>query len=134
MDSDIGEKIKSLREKLGRTQKEFANLVRVEPPVISSWETGAKTPSEESYLKMARLADYPESLWFLEQAGVTSEDMYRAVSRMVDADIMAVASSEIVPIRPLGKLEPLISLPQQFIKNPLSTRYLKSDAASGGLV
>lgn len=48
-------RLKALREKSGKAQKEVAIDLCVSQPTISDWEAGRKTPSSKS---AARLADY----------------------------------------------------------------------------
>jgi transcriptional regulator with XRE-family HTH domain len=56
-----------------RTQEEFANLSGISRPMLSDYERGAVTPSNETWLKMAELAGYPWNIYCWQRAGVTSE-------------------------------------------------------------
>ena len=46
--------LKFLREQIGKTQQELANLFGVEQKTMSSWECGSRTPGIEIIVKLAR--------------------------------------------------------------------------------
>ena len=48
--------IKSLREKLGLTQKELAARVRVDAITVSRWERGEQKPSQRAVRQLGRLS------------------------------------------------------------------------------
>ena len=50
---EIGNKIKSYREKRKMTQKEIAEILGVEPATISKYESGMIEPNIESIKKLA---------------------------------------------------------------------------------
>ena len=51
----LPEKIKQLRSETGLSQKELAKLLQVSPSIISSYETGERTPSVEVLISLATL-------------------------------------------------------------------------------
>lgn len=51
----LPEKLKELRRKYNLSQKEVAKMLDVSPSVISSYETGERTPSTEMLLSLAYL-------------------------------------------------------------------------------
>jgi len=51
----IAKEIKSLRKKLGLTQKEFAARVNVDAITVSRWERGQQHPSNLALRQLARL-------------------------------------------------------------------------------
>ena len=55
MIKDFPQKLKALRVQYGYTQKQVAEKVSVSPSVISSYETGERTPSAEVILALAYL-------------------------------------------------------------------------------
>jgi len=48
----LGDNIRELREALGRTQKEFAEIIGIDPSLLSLWETGERIPKGESIQKI----------------------------------------------------------------------------------
>lgn len=51
----LPEKLKLLREKRGLSQKNVAKRLSMSPSIISSYETGERTPSVEMLLALSRL-------------------------------------------------------------------------------
>ena len=49
------DRLKSLREQHGYSQKYVAISVGVAPSIVSRWESGLKTPSRESIIRLAEL-------------------------------------------------------------------------------
>ena len=52
---DLPEKLRDLRTKAGLSQRAVANHLRVSPSIISSYETGERTPSTENLLALSYL-------------------------------------------------------------------------------
>ena len=52
---DLPEKLRDLRTKAGLSQRVVANQLRVSPSIISSYETGERTPSTENLLALSYL-------------------------------------------------------------------------------
>ena len=50
------DEIKTLRKRLGLTQKELAARVRVDAITVSRWERGEQRPSEQAERQLARLS------------------------------------------------------------------------------
>lgn len=48
----IGERIKKLRTDLGRSQGEFAEIIGVQPQMLSAWERDKAKPKHNSLLKI----------------------------------------------------------------------------------
>jgi len=48
----IGDNIRKLREALGRTQKEFAEIIGTDESLLCRWETGDRPPNGESIQKI----------------------------------------------------------------------------------
>jgi len=57
-----------------RSQVAFAASLGVSQPVISEYEQGESLPSEKTWIKMARLADYPFNVYCWERAGLNQEE------------------------------------------------------------
>ena len=51
----LPERLKELRIKLGLSQREVARILRMSPSIISSYETGERTPSVDMLLDLADL-------------------------------------------------------------------------------
>lgn len=52
---DLSEKLRDLRTKAGLSQRAVASHLRVSPSIISSYETGERTPSTENLLALSYL-------------------------------------------------------------------------------
>lgn len=68
--SEWAQRVVSLRKELGLSQVQFAELLAVTQGTVSRWESGAKLPSAEHFLRMGNSADENECLWFWRRAGV----------------------------------------------------------------
>src|SRR6266498_4696122 len=53
----IGERIRSRREKLRRTQRDLANALQVSSQAVSKWERGENAPDVGVLVGLARLLD-----------------------------------------------------------------------------
>ena len=51
----LAERLKQLRTEMGLSQKELAKLMQVSPSIISSYETGERTPSLENLLALSNI-------------------------------------------------------------------------------
>lgn len=51
----LAERLKQLRTESGLSQKELAKLMQVSPSIISSYETGERTPSLENLLSLSEV-------------------------------------------------------------------------------
>lgn len=50
---ELAEKIKLARERKGLSQIQLAKRIEISPPMISSYESGAKAPSTETLIKIS---------------------------------------------------------------------------------
>jgi SOS-response transcriptional repressor LexA len=71
--SDLPNRVKELRKKLGMTQKQLAEFCTVSQVQISNWETGIDSPSPKALVKLGKLAGDPDRSWWLARAGVEPE-------------------------------------------------------------
>lgn len=55
MINGLPQKLKSLREEYGYSQKQVAKRIGVSPSIVSGYETGERTPSTEVLLSLAYL-------------------------------------------------------------------------------
>lgn len=132
---EISDRIKALRGQLGKTQAEFAQLIGVTQPAISDWEsaTGSTGPSSESYAQLAGLASYPDSLWFLEQAGVDTNAALSTFGKLQkERGEMALTLCTLVPpFRKKGEASPkpedFLPWPTKYIPDPNSVAYWQID-------
>lgn len=69
-DAAVAQGIKKLRAHLGLNQTEFARRLSAKPSAVSKWESGLNRPSPDVFVRMAKLSDGAEKLFFLENAGV----------------------------------------------------------------
>lgn len=160
-ESQLVEKIKNLRCVLGFSQERFAEELKVQRPQISRWEKGTEKPSNEKLIVLGNLADdtlygseknvveegkrdalqslaeYPDSHWFWERAGVKLDAVKRSVRRKmaeqnepVAAKVISISKLDIASLSLLvrGDAEKLkvkiadsISFPSLFISEPKST-------------
>ncbi len=51
----LPEKLRALRTKYNLSQKEAASRIGISPSIVSSYETGERTPSTENLLALSRL-------------------------------------------------------------------------------
>jgi transcriptional regulator with XRE-family HTH domain len=64
----IAERILEIRkQKLGLTQREFANVLDVDPMRVSKWERGVATPRLKTLRQIAKLGDVPVSSFFADE-------------------------------------------------------------------
>ncbi len=73
--SEIGDRIKVLRESLSKSQVKFARLLKVSPPTVSRWEAGKVIPPTHVLIKLGNLATGESCGWFWERAGINSRAM-----------------------------------------------------------
>lgn len=55
MIKDLPDKLQKLRTKYGYSQKQVAEKLRISPSVVSSYETGERTPSTDVLLSLSYL-------------------------------------------------------------------------------
>ena len=53
--SDLGQKLKSARERSGFTQKDIANALQIQQPTYSQYESGTRLPSLETFARLVKL-------------------------------------------------------------------------------
>lgn len=70
MISNIGEKIKELRERANMTQTELAENIGVSKSMVSAYEKGIRNPSFKVLNQLCDIFQVPESLFFDEQGQV----------------------------------------------------------------
>ena len=78
---DYAARIAHLRKRLNLKQIPFAHRLQVDQGAVSNWERGKNRPHPEAFVKLAGLADGPEKLWFLGQAGITEPFLREHASR-----------------------------------------------------
>jgi transcriptional regulator with XRE-family HTH domain len=100
-----GSQIKALREKLGMNQTAFAFALGTRPSTVSKWESDHNRPSPDVFVRLAKIADGAEKLFFLEEAGLPPSYFYgekmlpeikEASTRVVSRALGAVAEKEIL--------------------------------------
>ena len=85
---DLSTKLKDLRIKLGYSQTEVAKKIGISPPIISTYESGTKSPSLESLVALAQL--YKCSTDYL--LGLTDITARKTLQPFSDEQAMALIS------------------------------------------
>ena len=93
MIKDLPDKLKSLRQQYGLSQKQVAEILKISPSVVSAYETGERTPSTEVILSLSwlfqcstdyllgRQAEQPKPV--LNTDGLTYEQI-KALQALID--------------------------------------------------
>jgi transcriptional regulator with XRE-family HTH domain len=91
----VASRIEEVRTSLGMNQTIFAEKLGTRPSSVSKWEAGKNKPSPDVFVKIARLADGDQKLFFLEEAGVPLEYFEGApmLSEIQEAATKVVAGS-----------------------------------------
>lgn len=84
----LPEKLKMLRMKYNLSQKEAAGRIGISPSIVSSYETGERTPSTENLLALARL--YRCSTDYLLGNNIQSAKIVLDTNGLTDAQIRAL--------------------------------------------
>ena len=69
----VADNIARLRNSLKMNQTQFAQALGTLPSAVSKWEAGKNKPSPDVFVRIAKLADGVEKIFFLDQAGVPPE-------------------------------------------------------------
>ena len=85
---DLPTKLKGLRTNAGYSQAEVAKKIKISPPIISSYESGTKSPSLESLVALAQL--YKCSTDYL--LGLTDITTRKTLQPFTDEQAMALIS------------------------------------------
>lgn len=84
----LPEKLKLLRTKSNLSQKEAASRLGISPSIVSSYETGERTPSTENLLALSRL--YRCSTDYLLGNNIQSARIVLDVNGLTDAQVRAL--------------------------------------------
>ncbi len=85
-------RIKALRLGLKLNQQAFAKALRVDQTTVSKWESGKLSPSPDMFLRLAKLSESTDKLYFLDEAGLPesflkgdpmTQGMFNAATQMV---------------------------------------------------
>ena len=132
--SDMVRRIKDLQGKMN--QVEFARYLGVPQSRVSEYLAG-KRPTAEMCVRLAKLAPYPDNLWFLEEAGLKRDDILSVAGNIASGQITSPTPGEIVLIAPFegrtgknGEPLPSIAYPAALLSEPLLTRYFIIDEHS----
>ncbi len=79
--------IKTLRERLGMTQKELADAVGVQPNTVARWERGELRISAPMMDRLERLADSGRSITVRRSSAVTLDEHHRAILNALDGKL-----------------------------------------------
>ena len=84
----LPEKLRALRTKYNLSQKEAANRIGISPSIVSSYETGERTPSTENLLALSRL--YRCSTDYLLGNNIQSTGVVLDITGLSDAQVRAL--------------------------------------------
>lgn len=84
----LPEKLRALRTKYNLSQKEAAGRIGISPSIVSSYETGERTPSTENLLALSRL--YRCSTDYLLGNNIQSTGVVLDITGLSDAQIRAL--------------------------------------------
>jgi transcriptional regulator with XRE-family HTH domain len=135
-DAESAAHLGALQKALNLTQTQFAEKLRVKQGTTSRWLAGDKhrAPSSEAYCRMAKLATYPDSLWFWERAGVDQQAILSTAENILRERGAPLAEGETIRVQRFrmdaqGHEENLglFPLPGEKVVNPLSTKCLVID-------
>ncbi|SRR6266478_2724797 len=94
--------IKALRSSLGFNQKAFAQALEVSKAAVSAWERGLYEPSPETYIRMGKLANRNDVLWFLERAGLDRKLILSAAGNLLRENDVPPTAQQIACVPELG--------------------------------
>ncbi len=72
----LPEEIAALRERLGMTQKDMCELLKIGAKTYSRWETGRERPSQSMNLLLCGLTDGKLTVPYLRSRGATRDDWW----------------------------------------------------------
>ncbi len=75
-------RIEKLRDRLHLSQTEFARKLDVSAMAVSRWERGVNEPPANCYIALGKLAGVDGCWFFWEQAGITKNDVRRAMNEL----------------------------------------------------
>lgn len=84
----LPEKLRALRTKYNLSQKEGASRIGISPSIVSSYETGERTPSTENLLALSRL--YRCSTDYLLGNNIQSTGVVLEITGLSDAQVRAL--------------------------------------------
>ncbi len=84
----LPEKLRALRTKYNLSQKEAASRIGISPSIVSSYETGERTPSTENLLALSRL--YRCSTDYLLGNNIQSTGVVLEITGLSDAQVHAL--------------------------------------------
>ena len=132
--AEMVRRIKNLQGQMN--QAAFARYLGVPQSRISEYLAG-KRPTAEMCVRLAKLAPYPDNLWFLEQAGLKRDDILSAATKIMEGRSAPPVEGEIVRVPRFRVTEhgreeagPPIPLPTQCVPHPLATICLCLDEKS----
>jgi transcriptional regulator with XRE-family HTH domain len=71
--SPVADRIAALRNSLGMSQTALAEVLGTKPSAISKWEAAKNRPNPDVFVRIAKLCDGADKLFFLDQAGLPPE-------------------------------------------------------------
>ena len=73
-------RIEKLRNRLHLSQTEFAGKLSVSAMAVSRWERAVNEPPANCYIALGKLAGQDGCWYFWERAGITKNDVRRAMN------------------------------------------------------
>jgi len=76
---DWAVRIENLRSDLGLSQTALAQRLKVSAMAVSRWERGVNEPPTACYVSMGKLVGVPECWYFWQRAGLSKQDLLKAL-------------------------------------------------------
>lgn len=102
------------------TKAQLAKELEVTSRSIQNYETGASTPDPETIAKIAKLLNFPQQFFFIEEAMPTIAEhaaSFRSLSKMTEAMKNCALSAGAIAFRVNSWLEGKFNLPQADLPN-----------------
>ncbi len=80
------QQLKAFRRSAGLTQTGLASKLGITKKTVAEWEQGRKEPSARRYIKLAKMAEGEQVLWFLERIGLDRKFLGRVCRLIKEAD------------------------------------------------
>lgn len=133
--SEVVKRVKALRNSLGMNQLEFAQHGGFPQSRVSEWESG-KAPSADMYIRLGKLALYPDNLWFWEQAGIDRQGIADVAGKILGDRLAPLGEGQTIEIPAFldGNVASdarAVAVLSERVPHPLSTFHIKVEGTAG---
>src|SRR3972149_517895 len=137
-----GARIKTLRESLGKTQKDFARMLEVKQGTVSAWERDDpdRRPSDDMLIRIGGFCENPaDTIYFWGKAGFTESALIAAADKIAKDRTRPRGDDDLVYVPKLSEEKDVnhkagIWLPWQFFPKHVLPRLIIIDEQSAGNV